>query len=412
MRVIDVKHLGRPNVIGCWEVDGALIDPGPESSLETLLAALDGEQPAAIVLTHIHLDHAAATGAIVRRWPETPVYVHERGAPHLIDPSRLLASAERLYGDAMERLWGEIVPVPEQNVRALAGGETVLGLRVAYTPGHASHHVCYLHEETGTAFVGDVAAVLIPATNLVVPPTPPPDIDIETWLESIETVEAWKPERLAITHFGAIDSPAEHLATVRRSPRRGGPARPRPRRGQVREAPPGPGRAARRHRGGRRGADPVPSPRSTSGAGSTVTGASGPSGPRPERLALAPGREGAPVPELAVAQRAWQPQRERALFALLAGVIPGRQGLQPDRQDQLSAGPPESGLSRVVVAPSPVAGAGRVEIDLYPPGLAIELLALRQPPVDRRLAVANRSRVAFVDVADDAPLPGGQFRPR
>ena len=215
MRVIDVKHLGRPNVIGCWEVDGALVDPGPESSLETLLEALDGEQPSAIVLTHIHLDHAAATGAIVRRWPETPVYVHERGARHLIDPSRLLASAERLYGDAMERLWGEIVPVPEQNVRALAGGETVLGLRVAYTPGHASHHVCYLHEETGTAFVGDVAAVLVPATNLVVPPTPPPDIDIETWLESIETVEAWKPERLAITHFGAIDSPAEHLAAVR-----------------------------------------------------------------------------------------------------------------------------------------------------------------------------------------------------
>jgi glyoxylase-like metal-dependent hydrolase (beta-lactamase superfamily II) len=146
MRVIDVEHLGRPNVIGCWEVDGALVDPGPESSLETLLAALDGERPAAIVLTHIHLDHAAATGAIVRRWPEIPVYVHELGAHHLIDPSRLLASAERLYGDAMERLWGEIVPVPEQNVRALAGGETVLGLRVAYTPGHASHHVCYLHE--------------------------------------------------------------------------------------------------------------------------------------------------------------------------------------------------------------------------------------------------------------------------
>jgi glyoxylase-like metal-dependent hydrolase (beta-lactamase superfamily II) len=216
VRVIDVKHLGRPNVIGCWEVDGALVDPGPESSLETLLEALDGEQPSAIVLTHIHLDHAAATGAIVRRWPETPVYVHERGARHLIDPSRLLASAERLYGDAMEHLWGEIVPVPEQNVRALAGGETVLGMRVAYTPGHASHHVCYLHEATGTAFVGDVAAVLVPATNLVVPPTPPPDIDVEIWLESIETVEGWKPERLALTHFGAIDTPVEHLATVRR----------------------------------------------------------------------------------------------------------------------------------------------------------------------------------------------------
>jgi glyoxylase-like metal-dependent hydrolase (beta-lactamase superfamily II) len=215
MRVIDVEHLGRRHVIGCWDVDGALVDPGPESSLQTLLAALDGEQPRAVVLTHIHLDHAAATGAIVRRWPETPVYVHERGAPHLIDPARLLASAERLYGEQMERLWGEIVPVPERNVNALAGGETVLGMRVAYTPGHASHHVCYLHEETGTAFVGDVAAVLIPGTNIVVPPTPPPDIDIETWLDSIATVEDWAPARLAVTHFGAIDSPTEHLATVR-----------------------------------------------------------------------------------------------------------------------------------------------------------------------------------------------------
>jgi len=215
MRVIDVEHLGREHVIGCWEIDGALVDPGPESSLETLLAKLGGEQPRAVVLTHIHLDHAAATGAIVRRWPETEVFVHERGAPHLIDPTRLLASAERLYGDAMERLWGEIVPVPEENVRPLAGGETVLGMRVAYTPGHASHHVCYLDERSGTAFVGDVAACLVPGTNLVVPPTPPPDIDIETWLDSIATVESWRPERLAVTHFGAIEDPEPHLATVR-----------------------------------------------------------------------------------------------------------------------------------------------------------------------------------------------------
>ncbi len=186
MRVIDVMHLGRPHVIGCWEVDGALVDPGPESSMETLLEALGDEQPRALLLTHIHLDHAAATGALVRRWPELEVYVHERGAPHLIDPSKLLASAERLYGDQMERLWGEIVPVPEANVRPLAGGEDVLGMRVAYTPGHASHHVCYLHEESGTAFVGDVAAVRIPGVDLVVPPTPPPDIDIETWLDSID----------------------------------------------------------------------------------------------------------------------------------------------------------------------------------------------------------------------------------
>lgn len=215
MRVIDVMHLGRPHVIGCWEVDGALVDPGPESSLPTLLAALGEERPRALLLTHIHLDHAAATGALVRRWPDLEVYVHERGAPHLIDPSKLLASAARLYGDRMQQLWGEIVPVPEANVKPLAGGEQVLGMRVAYTPGHASHHVCYLHEESGTAFVGDVAAVSIPGTDLIVPPTPPPDIDIETWEGSIAIVEGWRPERLALTHFGAIEDSAPHLAKVR-----------------------------------------------------------------------------------------------------------------------------------------------------------------------------------------------------
>jgi glyoxylase-like metal-dependent hydrolase (beta-lactamase superfamily II) len=208
-------HLGRPHVIGCWEVDGILVDPGPQSSMETLLAARGDEEPRALLLTHIHLDHAAATGALVRRWPELEVYVHERGARHLIDPTKLLASAERLYGERMEELWGEIVPVPEGNVKPLAGGEDVLGMRVAYTPGHASHHVCYLHEDSGTAFVGDVAAVRIPPSNLIVPPTPPPDIDIETWLDSIAIVESWRPERLALTHFGDIEDPIEHLEKVR-----------------------------------------------------------------------------------------------------------------------------------------------------------------------------------------------------
>jgi glyoxylase-like metal-dependent hydrolase (beta-lactamase superfamily II) len=215
MRVIDVMHLGRPHVIGCWQVNEALVDPGPESSVSNVLEGLGEERPRAILLTHIHLDHAAATGALVRRWPDLEVYVHERGAPHLVDPSRLLASAERLYGEAMERLWGEIVPVPEANVTALAGGETALGMRVAYTPGHASHHVCYLHEESGTAFVGDVAAVRIPGTGLTVPPTPPPDIDVEAWEKSVGIVEGWRPQRLALTHFGALDDPAPHLAEVR-----------------------------------------------------------------------------------------------------------------------------------------------------------------------------------------------------
>lgn len=215
MRLIDVLHLGRPHVIGCWEIDGVLVDPGPESSLAVLLEALADEPPRALLLTHIHLDHAAATGALVRRWPDLSVYVHERGAPHLIDPTRLLASAERLYGGHLRRLWGEIVPVPSANVRPLAGGERLLGMRVSYTPGHASHHVCYLHEESGTAFTGDVAAVHIPPAELIVPPTPPPDIDIEAWEASIGLVEEWRPEQLALTHFGSVKSPLEHLAGVR-----------------------------------------------------------------------------------------------------------------------------------------------------------------------------------------------------
>jgi glyoxylase-like metal-dependent hydrolase (beta-lactamase superfamily II) len=216
MRVIDVMHLGRPHVIGCWEVDGALVDPGPESSLQTVLDALGGERPRALLLTHIHLDHAAATGALVRRWPDLEVYVHERGAPHLIDPSKLLTSAERLYGEAMQRLWGEIVPVPEGNVKVLSGGETVLGMRVAYTPGHASHHVCYLHEDSGTAFVGDVAACRIPPSQLIMPPTPPPDIDVEAWEQSLDLVASWSPQRLALTHFGAVESDVPgYLAAAR-----------------------------------------------------------------------------------------------------------------------------------------------------------------------------------------------------
>jgi glyoxylase-like metal-dependent hydrolase (beta-lactamase superfamily II) len=215
VRAIDTLQLGNPHAICCWEVDGALVDPGPESTLDNVLGALGEDfEPRAVLLTHIHLDHATAAGRLVERWPGLPVYVHERGAPHMIDPSKLLASAGRLYGDQMEHLYGSFLPVPEQNVKVLSGGETVLGMEVAYTPGHASHHVAYLHE-SGTAFTGDVAGMRIPGTSLVLAPTPPPDIEIEKWMDSIGIVEAWTPERLAITHFGPIDEPAEHLAALR-----------------------------------------------------------------------------------------------------------------------------------------------------------------------------------------------------
>lgn len=215
MRLIDVRHLGRERVIGCWELDGVLIDPGPTSSIETLIEALEGQEPRALLLTHIHLDHAGASGTLVRRWPELPVYVHERGARHLADPSKLLASAERLYGDDMQRLWGEVAPVPEANLKPLRGGEEVLGFRVAYTPGHASHHVSYLHPPTGRAFVGDTAAVRIPPSDFILPPTPPPDIDLELWEDSIDRILDWEPTSLGLTHFDAVDDPEAHLERVR-----------------------------------------------------------------------------------------------------------------------------------------------------------------------------------------------------
>ena len=221
MRVIDTEHLGRHRVIGCWEVDGVLVDPGPESTLPTLLAGLgEGFEPRALLLTHIHFDHAGASGALVKLWPDLPVYVHEAGAPHMADPSRLVRSATRLYGEAdMQRLWGAVVAVPEANLHVVSGGETVLDdFRVEYTPGHASHHVSYLHEPTGTALVGDVAGVRIPPADLVVAPTPPPDIDVDAWRRSIDLVEGWAPQRLALTHFGEVtgDVP-EHLDRLRAS---------------------------------------------------------------------------------------------------------------------------------------------------------------------------------------------------
>ena len=155
-------HLGRDRVICAFEVDGLIVDPGPASCLDTLIDRLGPVEPRALLLTHIHLDHAGASGVLCRRYPNLKVYVHERGAPHLVDPSKLVASATRLYGDAMDELWGEMAPVPEERITALAGGESVEGFRVAYTPGHASHHVCYLHEDSGDAYVGDMAGVRIP----------------------------------------------------------------------------------------------------------------------------------------------------------------------------------------------------------------------------------------------------------
>jgi glyoxylase-like metal-dependent hydrolase (beta-lactamase superfamily II) len=217
MRQIDVRHRGQEKVICCFDVDGVLVDPGPQSCEETLLAALGGERPRALLLTHIHFDHAGAAGSLVRRWPDLDVYVHEVGAPHLANPARLVASAARLYGgeDGLRDTWGEVVPVPEDRLRVLSGGETVLGFHVLYTPGHASHHVSYLHEDSGRAFVGDMAGVRIPPAELTLAPTPPPDIDVEAWDRSLDAIAAWEPAELALTHFGTAGDPAAQLDRVR-----------------------------------------------------------------------------------------------------------------------------------------------------------------------------------------------------
>jgi glyoxylase-like metal-dependent hydrolase (beta-lactamase superfamily II) len=212
-RPIDVHHLGRDRVIVAYERDGAIVDPGPASCVDTLLEACP--EPRALLLTHIHLDHAGATGVLVRRFPELKVYVHERGAPHLVDPAKLLKSAGQLYGDDMDRLWGEVVPVPEENITVLSGGEVVEGLRVEYTPGHASHHVCYFDPDSGEAYTGDVAGVRTPPSDFVLPPTPPPDIDIERWIDSVGIVERWRPSALCLTHAGRFTDVDRHLNAMR-----------------------------------------------------------------------------------------------------------------------------------------------------------------------------------------------------
>jgi glyoxylase-like metal-dependent hydrolase (beta-lactamase superfamily II) len=214
-RPIDVLHLGRDRVICAYEVDGVIVDPGPASSVDTLIDRLGPTEPRALLLTHIHLDHAGATGVLCRRYPTLRVYVHEVGAPHLVDPSKLLKSAGRLYGEHMWELWGEVAPVPEERITALAGGESVEGFRVAYTPGHATHHVSYLHEESGDAYVGDVAGVRIPPYDHTVAPTPPPDIDVEAWLDSLHTVACWSPQTLGLTPFGQVTKVTEHLHRMR-----------------------------------------------------------------------------------------------------------------------------------------------------------------------------------------------------
>lgn len=225
---LDLHYLGAPQLIACavLETDAGLvlIDPGPETTLAHLSESLAERgytlaDVHAVLLTHIHLDHAGATGGLVEEQPEVQVYVHRVGRRHVVDPERLLRSARRLYGDDMDRLWGDVRPVPEEQVHTLYGDETITvggrTLDVAHTPGHASHHVSYLDRATGTAFVGDTAGMAVTGADYVIPVAPPPDIDIERWSESLDQLEAWTPNGLFVTHFGPSEDVAGHLHTMR-----------------------------------------------------------------------------------------------------------------------------------------------------------------------------------------------------
>jgi glyoxylase-like metal-dependent hydrolase (beta-lactamase superfamily II) len=228
--VLDTNWLGRPRSIAAvlLESDGhrAIMDPGPASALPALRQHLDSRgidvsDLNAILLTHIHLDHAGATGALIKENPNLEVYVHKAGMLHMADPSKLLASAERLWPGELGHLFGETLPVPFGNLRMLKGGETLaLGsrsLEVVYTPGHASHHVSYFDSSDGTAFVGDTTGFHIDGQPFVVPLAPPPDIDLEIWNASLDAIAARVPARLFLTHFGYSNDPAAHIAEYRQN---------------------------------------------------------------------------------------------------------------------------------------------------------------------------------------------------
>jgi len=219
---IDLRFQGSGRVIGSYLLDTedgpALLDCGPSTCFERLKAGLRERGLALtdmrhLLLSHIHLDHAGAAGVVVREHPALQVHVSEIGVPHLVDPARLEASARRLYGETFDTLWGELAPVPEENLHPV--GDRVLGFECFPAPGHASHHVVYLDGD-GTAYCGDAAGVRIQPHDLVLPPTPPPEFDLDAWHETIDELERRGPRALALIHFGVALDPAPHLDSLRR----------------------------------------------------------------------------------------------------------------------------------------------------------------------------------------------------
>jgi glyoxylase-like metal-dependent hydrolase (beta-lactamase superfamily II) len=218
---LDLLHLGRARVIGAYLLDTpegpALFDCGPTTCVPALKQALrdrglELQDVPHLLLSHVHLDHAGAAGVLVREHPGLQVHVSPIGAPHLVDPKRLEKSARRLYGDEFDTLWGELAPVPMENIRET--GDQVLGLDCFPSPGHASHHVCYVDRD-GSLYAGDAAGVRIQPSRFVLPPTPPPEFDLAVWESTLDEIERRDAQRLALIHFGVADDPIEHLAALR-----------------------------------------------------------------------------------------------------------------------------------------------------------------------------------------------------
>ncbi|MFL5762254.1 MAG: MBL fold metallo-hydrolase [Thermomicrobiales bacterium] len=225
--IIDLGFQDRHGVIAAYLLaDGnevVLVETGPSSTLPSLIRGINDAGFAvrdlmAAFVTHIHLDHAGAAGVLARENSDLAVYVHPFGAPHLVDPAKLIASATRIYGERMDALWGEIAPVPEPQVRPLADGETIAiagrTLTAIFTPGHADHHIAYGDAAAGDVFTGDVGGIRMPSTAYVCAPTPPPELDPPAWAQSVARLQTLNARRLLLTHYGPFEDVAFHLAQV------------------------------------------------------------------------------------------------------------------------------------------------------------------------------------------------------
>ncbi|HTK10627.1 MAG TPA: MBL fold metallo-hydrolase [Ktedonobacteraceae bacterium] len=221
---ISLPFQGEPGIIGSYlladQEQLLLIDPGPTTTLPALLDTIHetGHTPEAIthiLLTHIHLDHAGATGNLLQYTPQAKVYVHRLGAPHLLDTTKVVASATRIYGERMQTLWGEIRSVPAHRLSVLEHGDTLplsdRFLEIYYTPGHAIHHISFFDPRARDLFAGDVAGVRLQGVDYVRPPTPPPDLDLEAWVESIQILRKLQPSALYLAHFGPTYEVEQHL---------------------------------------------------------------------------------------------------------------------------------------------------------------------------------------------------------